>query len=256
MWRCDACQWIRTHPECTQTPQCAVCPMRGCALKQTEDGGFVHVACALWVDGIEIADLRRMQPICGVLAVQEMQTRSAIKMHSEMLRLGLEQNGIPQNVPNGLNPQFNGNADASKDVEFGFESADSSNCKNRNQHIDRRLWNGIGQWSHQCIVCGDDNGCFVECAEPQCIRRVHVLCGWFAGFHLRIEVDAQNGNMTPSLFCLEHTPSSNGGASRNLSYFKAIRGNGLFGGGKCSNSPKYTKKNLTNQSKSTISNKF
>ena len=177
--------------------------MRGCALKQTASGGFVHVACALWVDGIEIADLRRMQPICGVLSVQEMQTRSAIKIHAEMLRLGLG----------------------------GIEGDDENGDGMRSNHIDHRLYDQIGRWSHHCIVCGDDNGCFVECADSECIRRVHVLCGWFAGFHLRIEVDAQNGNMTPLLFCLEHTPSSHGGRGRNLSYFKAIRGNGLFGGG-------------------------
>ena len=90
MWRCDGCEWRRCHPESRRSaPQCAVCPLRGCALKQTADGGFVHVACALWVDGIEIADIRRMAPICGVLPVQEMQARSAMAMHAEMLRIGL-----------------------------------------------------------------------------------------------------------------------------------------------------------------------
>ena len=152
--------------EAINKPQCCLCPIKGCALKQTKSGGFAHVSCALWINGIDIANLKTMNPICGVLKVQEMQTPSAIKIHTKMLQHGLE-------INNGIK------SDIDADNECFID--------------------GICEWSHKCIVCGDDNGCFIECSDNKCIYRMHVLCAWFSGYHMRIDIVCCNVNGFTSL---------------------------------------------------------
>ena len=66
---------------------------------------------------------------------------------------------------------------------------------------------GICEWSHKCIVCGDDNGCFIECSDNKCIYRMHVLCAWFPGYHMRIEINENKGSIHPYIYCLKHTPN-------------------------------------------------
>eukprot|EP01083_Nonionella_stella_P150408 479109_1 len=191
-WYCDGCQWMMDNSDSSRGAQCCLCPIKGCAVKQTKCGGFAHVACALWMKGIDIGNLRRMAPICGVLKVQKQQSVSAIKIHSLLLQNGLA-------INNGL----------------------SCEC-------DEKMYlEGIGEWSHKCIVCGDDNGCFIECAHDECMDRMHVLCAWFAGYNMRIFMDENdNEKVFCTAYCLQHTPIEYGGAQRNVSYYKQMRGNG------------------------------
>ncbi len=44
-------------------PQCALCPVLHGGLKQTDDGRWVHLCCALWVPGVHIGEIANMAPI-------------------------------------------------------------------------------------------------------------------------------------------------------------------------------------------------
>eukprot|EP00471_Norrisiella_sphaerica_P007813 CAMPEP_0184506702 /NCGR_PEP_ID=MMETSP0113_2-20130426/53636_1 /TAXON_ID=91329 /ORGANISM="Norrisiella sphaerica, Strain BC52" /LENGTH=1334 /DNA_ID=CAMNT_0026896427 /DNA_START=698 /DNA_END=4702 /DNA_ORIENTATION=- len=59
-----------SHPpdRCGASPDsnCALCPVPGGALKASVDNAWVHLACALWIPGMEIGDLVNMSDIRGV----------------------------------------------------------------------------------------------------------------------------------------------------------------------------------------------
>ena len=84
----------------------------------------------------------------------------------------------------------------------------------------------LSDWSHECTVCGLAEGVFIECCEPQCANRFHVLCAWFGGYHMRVDIDHTRGSIIPKAYCVAHTPAPNGGPTRNLRYFKQLRGYG------------------------------
>ncbi len=50
-----------------RTPQCAVCPMPGGALKPSVDGvRWVHILCTLWISEMSFVDPNAMEPIDGI----------------------------------------------------------------------------------------------------------------------------------------------------------------------------------------------
>ena len=67
-------------------------PYKWLCIETNQIRGFAHVACNLWIRGIEIGDLCRMNPVCVVLNVQGRQTKTAIKIHSKMLEICIEIN--------------------------------------------------------------------------------------------------------------------------------------------------------------------
>ncbi len=58
-----------------QIPQCALCPVLHGGLKQTDDGRWVHLCCALWVPGVRIGEIENMAPI-SLSSVQFQSTES------------------------------------------------------------------------------------------------------------------------------------------------------------------------------------
>lgn len=87
---CDGCD-IAVHQECYGVPfipegdwlcrlcsesrrrrfkiSCVFCPNKLGAFKQTENGSWAHLLCALWLPETSVADLAYMEPICGVSQV-------------------------------------------------------------------------------------------------------------------------------------------------------------------------------------------
>lgn len=84
---CDGCD-IAVHQECYGVPfipegdwlcrlcsdsrrrrfkvSCLFCPNKLGAFKQTIDGAWAHLVCALWIPETTVSDLVYMEPICGV----------------------------------------------------------------------------------------------------------------------------------------------------------------------------------------------
>ena len=55
--------------------ECAVCPRTGGLFKPTTQGGWAHLACALWVPECEIIDAVKMEPIVAKLTKQRQALR-------------------------------------------------------------------------------------------------------------------------------------------------------------------------------------
>ncbi|KAK9141113.1 hypothetical protein Scep_010794 [Stephania cephalantha] len=60
LWKCNIC---REGAEC---PPCCLCPVLGGAMKQTTDGRWAHLACAIWIPETCLSDIKRMEPIDGL----------------------------------------------------------------------------------------------------------------------------------------------------------------------------------------------
>ncbi|KAI0979215.1 hypothetical protein GJ496_010939, partial [Pomphorhynchus laevis] len=70
-------QWLCRR--CLQCPadvlQCALCPCKGGAFKQTVDQEWVHVACVLWMEELYFLNLVFMEPVCSINHLPERRRR-------------------------------------------------------------------------------------------------------------------------------------------------------------------------------------
>ncbi|KAK1400556.1 histone-lysine N-methyltransferase ATX2-like [Heracleum sosnowskyi] len=62
LWYCNLCRV--GAPEFP--PPCCLCPLTGGAMKQTTDGRWAHLACAIWIPETCLVDTKKMEPIDGL----------------------------------------------------------------------------------------------------------------------------------------------------------------------------------------------
>merc|ERR1712228_1003512 len=81
---------------------------------------------------------------------------------------------------------------------------------------------------NKCAICKESNGAFIECFDADCNVKFHVLCAWFNGQYMRMNVDKSgNGSLCSMAYCIQHTPLCVGSMDRNFQKFKALRSQGL-----------------------------
>ena len=59
MWHCQTCE----SQERMARVRCELCPLKGGALKRTDNNGWAHVVCALYIPEVRFANTRTMEPI-------------------------------------------------------------------------------------------------------------------------------------------------------------------------------------------------
>ena len=71
-WYCAKCADLLTHiklnggenvMEMHETPRCELCPFGHGALKRTDNGGWAHVICALYIPEVRFGDVHSMDPV-------------------------------------------------------------------------------------------------------------------------------------------------------------------------------------------------
>jgi len=199
-WFCQSCQFMKhlhsnhkkSKEKNTTPPQCCLCPITGGALKRTKEGGFVHVSCAIWIDGIQIGDIKHMDPILNVAKVIHEQHQ---ERHTDLEHRNHRKTKHKQNKHN----------------------LESVSMMEYLSDIDR----------NRCSICKQDGGAFIQCSHELCHNRFHVLCAWFNGQYMTMGVDPENDGIATQVFCIQHTPTSVGGTLRNFEKFRLLRRQGL-----------------------------
>ncbi|KAJ3693265.1 hypothetical protein LUZ60_008745 [Juncus effusus] len=67
LWLCNLCR--PGAPD--SPPRCCLCPITGGALKQTTDGKWAHLTCAIWIPETCLVDIKRMEPIDGISTISK-----------------------------------------------------------------------------------------------------------------------------------------------------------------------------------------
>ncbi|KAJ3698232.1 hypothetical protein LUZ61_001937 [Rhynchospora tenuis] len=67
LWLCNFCR--PGAPD--SPPRCCLCPITGGAMKQTTDGRWAHLACAIWIPETCLSDIKRMEPIDGISRINK-----------------------------------------------------------------------------------------------------------------------------------------------------------------------------------------
>ncbi|KAG2442275.1 hypothetical protein HXX76_002362 [Chlamydomonas incerta] len=77
LWLCDVCQMHAAGLPEELSPPCELCPVLGGARKRTENGGYVHLLCALWTPGVTFGNVDTLEPVVGV--AKAVQSRASLR---------------------------------------------------------------------------------------------------------------------------------------------------------------------------------
>ena len=206
-------------------------------MKRTKEGGFAHITCSVWIDGIQIGDIRNMDPILNIpkiLKQQQQKWNVKIKNKSCISSSSSSRNKNKNKNKNKNSPRSRRKKQRQKQKNLvNDEDLESISMMDHLSNLD----------INKCCICKQSGGGFIKCCHPSCHNRFHVLCAWFNGQYMTMSVDhndnnnnndnndndgnIHNGFLNRNVYCIQHTPMSVGGLDRNFEKFRLLRRQGL-----------------------------
>ena len=92
-WFCRKCE----SQERAARVRCELCPNKDGALKRTDNGGWAHVVCALYIPEVRFGNVATMEPIILALVPQERFNKVCIRTRHRKPRPG-RHTGHPYNL--------------------------------------------------------------------------------------------------------------------------------------------------------------
>jgi len=74
-WRCSKCRATQKQTKRAKAIACELCPVKTGVFKQSDQGQWAHLACAIWLPETYMEDNVKCEPICGLDAVDPRRRR-------------------------------------------------------------------------------------------------------------------------------------------------------------------------------------
>lgn len=83
---CGTLDLLHTRTNLIRTQQCILCPNEGGAFKQTTNGDWVHLLCAIWVPETRVVNEVFMEPVSGAEKISKQRWRLVSVKPIELFR--------------------------------------------------------------------------------------------------------------------------------------------------------------------------
>lgn len=193
---CDRCQKIREyasdpnsevdlynyHNDLKDLISCCLCTLDHGGLKETTDGRWVHVCCALWCQDSIITDILSMKPI----------DISNVPVGSSIIRKRRQESILNLSTLDYQYSHHEKQAIAPVMMLLSNTSTTPSDCHTSiNKSHDDETNTPTFQ---KCMFCGDTKGYVISCGygvhegdhieKDSCMHFFHPLCAWFSGVYV------------------------------------------------------------------------